>query len=392
MADRGHATTEANEHERSRIALDGYLSAIQEDRLRIAEQTAYEKAYEKTVHRGKVRWTILTVIGLVVVIGFGAFFIVEDSYARNAFRANLWFVALSAALGAAVGASELVSRYRDDPMRALRTAPALTYIALNALVSGCIYGLITHYAKTMFPALAKDPLMRSITAGFGAMAILRSKFFTVRTAGGEEVGIGPDAAVSAFLSAADRGVDRARAQRRLDLVFRSADRIPRLEDIKDYIKVALLSFQNLTDRDKLNTEIDAIYKNDSFPSSQLKLQATCYRVLVVLGEYNFNKLINNLAALKEIKESSKEELFSKFTQSSSTQPTAAPPPASPPPASNGPGKSRTPKRRPKATPSASDSRTSSKPSPRSPTPKASAPKPASTPKAPPNGKIPADTH
>src|SRR5262249_29570678 len=154
-------------------------------------------------------------------------------------------------------------------------------------------------------------------AGFGAMAILRSKFFTIRTTQGEEVGIGPDAAVSAFLSAADRGVDRARAQRRLDLVFKSADRIPRLENVQDYIKVALLSFQNLANRDQLYKDIDTIYTDKSYPSSQLKLQAACYAVLVVLGEYNFNKLINNLAALKEIKESSKEQLASTFIQSSS---------------------------------------------------------------------------
>jgi hypothetical protein len=387
MADRGPATTKVNKPESSsKDILKEYLSAIQEDRLRIAEQEAYEKAYEKAVHRGRVRWTILTIIGLTVVIGLGVFFIVGDSYARHAFRANLWFIVLSAALGAAVGTSELVSRYRDDPMRALRSAPALTYIALNALVSACIYGLITHYAKTMIPALAKDPLMRSITAGFGAMAILRSKFFTIRTTQGEEVGIGPDAAVSAFLSAADRGVDRARAQRRLDLVFKSADRIPRLENVQNYIKVALLSFQNLTNRDQLNRDIDAIYTDNSYPSSQLKLQATCYAVLVVLGEYNFNKLINNLAALKEIKESSKEQLLSTFAQSSSAQA------AAPPPGPNAPGEPRTSKRRSKATPPAKTSRTSPKQSPRSPTPKASAPKPASTPKTPVNGKVPADAH
>jgi hypothetical protein len=368
MADHGHATTEVNEDP----------AAIREDTLRIAAQAAYEK----TVRRGRIRWTILTIIVLAVIIGFGIFFIVEDSYARSAFHTNLWFVVLSAALGAAVGTSELVSRYRDDPMRALRSAPALTYVALNALVSACVYGLVTHYAKTIIPSLAKDPLMRSITAGFGAMAILRSKFFTVRTAGGEEVGIGPDAAVSAFLYAADRGVDRARAQRRLDLVFQSADRIPRLENIKDYIKVALLSFQNLTDREQLNKDIDAIYKNDGYPGSQLKLQATCYAVLVVLGEYNFNKLINNLASLKDIKESSKDELVSTLAQS------ASPPPAAPSPGPKAPGEPRTSRRRP----AASTSRTNSRPSPRSPTAKASAPKSASTPKAPANAKQPVGAH
>jgi hypothetical protein len=37
-----------------------------------------------------------------------------------------------AALGAIVGASELVSRYRDAPEAALRTWPAVCYVAINA--------------------------------------------------------------------------------------------------------------------------------------------------------------------------------------------------------------------------------------------------------------------
>jgi hypothetical protein len=172
--------------------------------------------------------------------------------------------------------------------------------------------------------------MRSITAGFGAMAILRSKFFTVRTEQGEDVGIGPDAAVSVFLSAADRGVDRARAKRRLDLVFKSADRIPKVENIKDFIKVALLSFQNLVEREKLNKQIDSIYSDkSSYPNSRLKLHATCYAVLVVLGEYNFNKLINNLAVLnerEERKEAATEKLVNTLIQSGSSGPAATPRP------------------------------------------------------------------
>jgi hypothetical protein len=168
--------------------------------------------------------------------------------------------------------------------------------------------------------------MRSITAGFGAMAVLRSKFFTLHTEQGEDVGIGPDAAISAFLSAADRGVDRVRAKRRLDLVFKSASRVSGVEHYKDSIKVSLLSLQNLSDADKtkLNNEIDEIYEDDSkYPDSDLKLQAICYAILGTTGEYNFNKLINNLVDIavrrKSLAGGTKEEIV-KLVKSRSPNP------------------------------------------------------------------------
>ena len=74
-------------------------------------------------------------------------------------------------------------------MQALASTPASIYLLLNAAVSGLVYGLLTRYSGTLIPSLADDPLMRSVVAGFGAMAILRTKFFTYRTEGGEEVGI-----------------------------------------------------------------------------------------------------------------------------------------------------------------------------------------------------------
>lgn len=40
-----------------------------------------------------------------------------------------WFAV--AALGSLVGGSELVSRYRDAPEKALRTVPAMFYIVIN---------------------------------------------------------------------------------------------------------------------------------------------------------------------------------------------------------------------------------------------------------------------
>jgi hypothetical protein len=319
MGDHGRAMGEDERLRTSAVSLDEIDAALDNrEILTIAEKKATEAAFR----RGHFVRTVMLII-VLLVLGIGAAILISRSqYARQVVHANLWFIVLSGILGASVGTAELVSRYRDEPMQALRSAPAVTYLALNALVSICVYGLLTHYTKTLVPALAKDPLMRSITAGFGAMAILRSKFFTLRTEKGEDIGVGPDAAIAAFLSAADRGVDRVRAKRRLDIVFKSASRVSRVEYIKDFIKVSLLSFQNLNDTEKaaINKKIDDIYQDDNtYPSSELKLQAICYAVLIIVGEYNFNKLINNLADFiarqgreitnrKDLAEKTKEEV------------------------------------------------------------------------------------
>ncbi len=299
MSDPSEAGTEVSERlepEGQVVSLDQISSALEvpPDILKIAEQQAEEAALRRD------RWwraalAVLILAGLIYVVWF---FLHQSVTARQILRDHGWYMLLSGVLGVSVGTSELVSRYRDEPTQALRSVPALTYLGLNALVSVCVYGLLTRYARTLIPALANDPVMRSITAGFGAMAVLRSKFFTLRTEKGEDIGVGPDAAISAFLSAADRGVDRTRAKRRLDLVFRSASRVTDYGYVKDFVKVSLLSFQNLNEAEKqsINNKIDEIYKGDNknYPSDELKLQAMCYAVLIIVGEYNFNRLINNL--------------------------------------------------------------------------------------------------
>lgn len=206
------------------------------------------------------------------------------------------YAALSAALGALVAASEIVSRYRDEPVQALTSSPASIYLMVNATVSAVTYGLLTRYATTITPALADDPLMRSITAGFGAMAILRTKFFTLRTEGGEEISIGPDAAVTAFLNAADRGIDRLRAYRRLMLVSEEAMKTARPEVGADFLQISLAAFQNLSSEEKADfTQIIDDMKRAPFPPS-LKLRAISYGVLGIAGERNFKQVMEGLRA------------------------------------------------------------------------------------------------
>lgn len=207
---------------------------------------------------------------------------------------DFWFGALAGLFGALVAASELVSRYRDEPLLAIMSLPASTYLALNFIISASVYALLSFYEASLMPVLGGDKLLTAVVAGFGAMAILRSKFFTFRTERGEDVAVGPDAVVAAFLSAADRGVDRSRAADRLNLVFEWASRIQDPKSSGEFMQVALGAFQNLSTDEK--RELVSFFESTAklpYPDD-LKLQAMSYYILGITGERNFSRVMRNL--------------------------------------------------------------------------------------------------
>ena len=59
----------------------------------------------------------------------------------------------------------------------------------------------------------------ALTAGFGAMAVFRSKLFIFRTEDGKEYPIGPSIVMETFLGLLDRKIDRLRAAKRQRRVF-----------------------------------------------------------------------------------------------------------------------------------------------------------------------------
>jgi hypothetical protein len=125
-----------------------------------------------------------------------------------------------AVIGAGTGLSELVSRYRDAPGRALYTEPGIVYLLVNASASIAAFALIHEFGLIEIQPgtdSASALLVQVLAAGFGAMAVFRSSLLTVRVAN-SDVGIGPVAVLGVILTAADRACDRARAQPRAKAV------------------------------------------------------------------------------------------------------------------------------------------------------------------------------
>ncbi|HEU4368366.1 MAG TPA: hypothetical protein VFV05_09095 [Methylomirabilota bacterium] len=210
---------------------------------------------------------------------------------------NLGWALVAAMFGAIVGASEIISRYRDEPLRATVNRYGVAYLAVNGLVAGLSYGLLVRYPTQVLPSVAGDALLGAMAAGFGAMVLLRSKLFIFRTEDGKEYPIGPAIVVETLLRVLDRKIDRMRASARQRRVFEQMKDIRDFDAAAGYLEASLLSFQNLSPEEK--REIAAIiqeYRQLATWPASLRTMAVGFAFLTIAGEENFDQVIENLKA------------------------------------------------------------------------------------------------
>jgi len=131
-----------------------------------------------------------------------------------------------AILGGLVGSAELISRYRDAPVRAVYNLPAAIYTALNVAASIAALKVIHVYGWKFGIAATGEGLRWAQVgiAGTAAMALFRTSLFTVH-AGDRDIGVGPSSFLQIFREASDRAVDRLRAKARGDQVSKLMDGI-----------------------------------------------------------------------------------------------------------------------------------------------------------------------
>ncbi len=118
--------------------------------------------------------------------------------------ANFGFAIL---IGLSIGATELISRYRDEPFAPLLSIPGAFYIAINGGAAALAY----YFLQLSMPNLAEP--MATLTAGVSAMAFFRSSLFTVKI-GDRDTPVGPSLILMTVLKALDRAYDRTRAEPR----------------------------------------------------------------------------------------------------------------------------------------------------------------------------------
>lgn len=119
--------------------------------------------------------------------------------------------------GGLVAFSELVGRYRDEPLFVLKTPGGISYIVVNAGAAlGALW--IIRSSGWQFGAAGadlgiRDSVAQVLVAGFGAMALFRSSLFNARV-GSTDIAVGPAAVLQVMLFALDRSCDRRLGARR----------------------------------------------------------------------------------------------------------------------------------------------------------------------------------
>jgi hypothetical protein len=153
-------------------------------------------------------------------------------------------------LGALVGAGELVSRFRDEPTRAIASVPGLLYLTVNGLASAsALVALLTLGWDPAPKSAEQTRLLQILAAGFGAMAVFRTALFTVRVSG-TDIGVGPVAFLQIMLAAIDRAVDRKRARERAERVLAIMDALTFTDLFASLPAFAFALMQNLSPDDK----------------------------------------------------------------------------------------------------------------------------------------------
>ncbi len=215
----------------------------------------------------------------------------------------IWYAALAVSFGELVGFSEIITRYRDEPLRATFNRYGILYLLINGALSGCAYFLLRAYGARIFPAAQDPPLWAAIVAGFGAMAVLRSKLFVFRTDEGKDIPIGPDLVISSVLRIVDRKIDRLRAARRQQLVFELAKRIAKVmgsesdfDNPNSFVSISLASFQNLSTEEKqqIVAKSEELREKLKGKPSLFKAMVLGFVVLDIAGEENFRDIMQDL--------------------------------------------------------------------------------------------------
>jgi len=201
-----------------------------------------------------------------------------------------------ALFGGLVGASELINRYRDAPVRAVLNWPAAFYIFLNVAASLGALGLIYAY-DLRFGGSTPEAIRwtRVLVAGVGAMALFRSALFTVR-AGDRDIGVGPAGFLQVFLTAADRGVDRRGARSRatrVSVLMKGVDFTKAYNALPPY---CLALMRNLPDEDqkKLDQALKAL-EQEAAPDS-IRARLLGLELINVVGEDVLRDAVDSLGA------------------------------------------------------------------------------------------------
>ncbi len=196
-------------------------------------------------------------------------------------------------VGLFTGTIEALSRYRDEPFKAvLTTLYGWIYILLNAALGLAAYALLL-WRPGSVPDDPGSHMKLALAAGLGAAAVVRARLFSIKV-GDKEVAVGPGFLVDRFLGLLDRQIDRARALERTRLVVREMAGVDFARAAQYARTVILGSRQSLPigERTELTEKLREIENRRD--DAEQKVHALGFVVLDFMGEEFFRHLITQV--------------------------------------------------------------------------------------------------
>lgn len=207
--------------------------------------------------------------------------------------------AIVAVLGVLVAVGELSARYRDAPLIGLlRSTPAIVYMAINAAAALAALVVVDAFGWTF--GVSPDTghgsaarLTQLLVAGFGSVALFRTSLFTVR-AGDRDIAVGPSTFLQLALGAADREVDRLRAEARVSAVTRIMRDVSFEKARQALAAYCLALMQNLPkeDQEQLARQLAAL--GDATMSDEFKSLLLGLALMNVVGEGVLTAAVDSL--------------------------------------------------------------------------------------------------
>lgn len=208
-----------------------------------------------------------------------------------------YFVA--ALCGVAVACAEVVSRYKDDPVKAICCRWGAGYLFFNGLLPVAGFAILVAAGTASATTSDIDNLKYALYVGFGAMVIIRSKLFNLKLEGGDKLSIGPDFVIDTFLSAMDRQIDRQRAYERARIVKEVMEGIDFGKVRMPIVTLMTRSMQGITESEmkELGIKVKETEQAQEL-SNQEKSYALGFMVLDLAGEDFFRKVFDKRERLK----------------------------------------------------------------------------------------------
>jgi hypothetical protein len=208
-----------------------------------------------------------------------------------------------AGLGGLVGATELIGRYRDEPLKCLFTIPGVVYMVVNMCASLSAFALagVFHWTIDLGAATGQTPGSQSssaqwtmvLVAGLSAMALFRSSLF-IRKIGDKDVGIGPGAVLATLLEVTDRYVDRRRGKIRVEDVNRIMGGLDFGKVVAELPPYCLSLLQNPSDEMQRDMKAAVDLTRTQAVDDDLKLRLLGLQLLNLVGVEALQKAVVSL--------------------------------------------------------------------------------------------------